>query len=361
MALTKTAGRNENTFDFLRLFAASVVVIAHAQFELGTEVLWNGSQLFDGIGIFFVLSGFLIWQSAERTFDKTGSWNAYFTNRALRILPALYVFAVAMPVVLSALGAMPWSSLFTMDMFVWLGSAFFLLPAYDPHIWASIGTGNMNGHLYTIPAEVSFYIVVPALVYVSRCWGFKWVVAVMAACAFIGPVVGALTDGWPETFVHFTFLERGAYFLAGVVWARYWNRFRNSGLIALVAFAIYAALKVFGPGHDWYSMFQPVLLALPLSYWVIWFGFNGPKALGRLVTKIGDLSYGTYIWHVLILQLLVWQGWVGNWWQVFAVLAISLMVAQVSWRFVEKPALKLKRISSRNRAEDFPPRANATH
>lgn len=348
MRTIASTGR-DNTFDFLRLFAAVVVVIAHAQHELGTQILWNASQLFDGIGMFFIMSGYLIWQSAVSTRQRTGGWVVYFQNRALRILPALYVFALLMPVLLAAMGAMPWRSLISEDMLIWLGSAAFILPAYDPAIWEHVGTGNLNGHLYTIPAEVSFYVAVPLLVWVAKKWGIGWIVGLVGLAAIVGPLVMFFFSGPIATFVHFTFIERAAYFLVGVLAAVFKDRIRLNPWAFVAALGAYFSLKVFGTGQAWFRIVQPLWLAVPLGYAVLYFGHAGPRALRKFTSWFGDLSYGTYIWHVVVIELFVWAGWIGQWWLVLGVLAVSLAAAQVSWRLVEKPSLALKRLTSRNR------------
>ncbi|MDT0168116.1 acyltransferase [Pseudarthrobacter sp. BRE9] len=342
----------DNTFDFLRLFAALVVVLAHAQFELRSELLWNASQLFDGIGMFFVMSGFLVWQSAVSIERRTGSFRVYFQNRALRILPGLYTYALLMPLVLVAVGAIPLQSLLTKDMLIWLGSAAFIVPGYDPAIWAQVGTGNMNGHLYTIPAEVSFYAVVPVLVLMARRWGFRWVVVALSAAAIAGPVLMFFLTGPITVAVHYTFLERAGYFLVGVFAAVYRERIVLSARAFVLALAAYFTLKIFGTGHDWFRVVQPLWLAAPLGYCMLFFGYRGPKGLQRFTSWFGDLSYGTYIWHVLVVELFVWAGWVGHWWQVLAVLCLSLAAAQISWRFIERPALGLKKDSSSRAARE---------
>ena len=87
------SGRNNN-FDFIRFVAASLVIFSHA-YRLATGrgdieplVLFSGSQIWFGhlaVIIFFVISGFLIAQSYERSSNVI----VYFWARALRIIPAL--------------------------------------------------------------------------------------------------------------------------------------------------------------------------------------------------------------------------------------------------------------------------------
>lgn len=336
----------DNTFDFLRLFAASIVVIAHSQFDLHAPFLFGASELFDGIGMFFIMSGMLVYRSGASSFAKTGRWGDFFRNRFLRIAPGIYTFAILAPLILVLVGAITFSSLFDFDMVVWLGSALFLLPNYDPAIWAEVGDGVINGHLYTIPAEVSFYLVVPLLVILAQKFGFRPVLIGMAVIGIVGPTVAHLSGGVVESVIHHTFIERAAFFAAGMFWAKYWGKVPTNWWLFLAALAGYFAVKIFALSSTIIDPLEPLLIAVPLSYVVVVFGYRGPRVLGRLTSRIGDLSFGTYIWHVLVIQLFIWAGWVGQWWLVPVVLLLAWVAAAASWRLVERPALAMKRVST---------------
>jgi peptidoglycan/LPS O-acetylase OafA/YrhL len=89
-------GRQANNFDFIRFVAASFVIITHSYTVLSIPpdndlflILTGGKVTFSEIGvhIFFVLSGYLIYQSyltSRKTID-------YLFKRSLRIFPALFV------------------------------------------------------------------------------------------------------------------------------------------------------------------------------------------------------------------------------------------------------------------------------
>jgi peptidoglycan/LPS O-acetylase OafA/YrhL len=346
-AMTSVEARpnRKNCFDLLRLFAASVVVIAHGQTDLGTdEVLWNSWSLFDGVGMFFVLSGMLVFSSGVSIFERTGSFVNYFRNRYLRIAPGIYAFALLLPLILVVTGLLGVAQLFSFDIVVWLGSAFFLLPNYHPGIWSDVGTGILNGPLYTIPAEISFYLAVPFLVLAARRWGFRIALVAMVILSVLGCVLMYVAPGPIPNIVHHTFLERGAYFTAGMAFAHYWPRMRQSWGLWAVAFAVYLAMKAYLPDGELMNAFQPLLLAIPLAYTLVFFG-NRAAALGGLTKRVGDLSFGTYIWHAVVINLMIEWGWTGDRWAVAAALVIAWIVAAISWHLIEKPALSLKRVS----------------
>lgn len=348
MAVEHARVNRENSLDFLRLFAASVVVLAHSQADFHTSFLWNASQLFDGVGMFFIMSGMLVYRSGESTWARTGRWRDFFWNRYLRVAPGIYVFAVVAPLLLVAGGAVALSKLFTFPLIVWLGSSLLLLPNYDPPTWQHVGTGVINGQLYTIPAEVSFYLIVPLLVLGARRFGFPRMLTGFVLVSIAVSICAAVAGHTAEAIVHHTFVERAGFFAAGMFWAKYRDRVPARWWLFAVACAIYIPVKLFALDTDVLGPLSPFVIAIPLSYMVVFFGYHGPRVLGRLTEKVGDLSYSTYIWHVLVINLLLFHGLAGEWWLVPLTLAVTWCVAWLSWRLVEKPALRLKRVSSRN-------------
>ena len=80
----------------------------------------------------------------------------------------------------------------------------------------------------------------------------------------------------------------------------------------------------------------------------------GVRALGVWpLRKLGEISYGVYLYHLLVLSLLARWG-LGEWeeyihpyvlWPVFA-LAGSVLLATLSWRLVERPLMR-RRVPAR--------------
>jgi len=92
MHLNGSLHARENNFDFLRFFAASLVLLVHSypltgrQPEEPIELLTgyeNGGSF--AVSIFFVISGYLITSS----WLSSSSPTSFLIKRALRILPAL--------------------------------------------------------------------------------------------------------------------------------------------------------------------------------------------------------------------------------------------------------------------------------
>src|SRR5438309_7314404 len=101
----------------LRGIAALLVVFHHSR----THRLWGWLEGWNGVTLFFVLSGFLITTLALREEDALGAlrWRAFFVRRAFRIVPVyvaslgLYVAAMLLLGIGAAhravfLHAVPW-------------------------------------------------------------------------------------------------------------------------------------------------------------------------------------------------------------------------------------------------------------
>jgi peptidoglycan/LPS O-acetylase OafA/YrhL len=344
--------RHLNTFDFLRLFAATTVVVQHATFYFHANFLWdrpNGPYWFyDGVGMFFVMSGLLVYRSADNAIRRTGTWKEYFRNRFLRVAPAIYAYTLVMAVVAIAIGVIPLGQVFSRSMAVWLGTSVFLLPGHEPAALHSFGTGELNGSLWTIPAEVRFYLVVPLLYLLARRIGINRMLLLFVPIAIIAPILADGAEGHLKSVLDHTYLQYIAFFMAGIFWSAWWKRVPHHWSLFATSIAAYIVTTRLLPDTvD--AHLHSVLAAATLSYAILWFGYEGPKVLAGFTHRVGDLSFGTYIWHMPLVNFIIWAGWPTNELMVFVALFGSWGLASASWWLVERPAQKRKRVSERVR------------
>jgi peptidoglycan/LPS O-acetylase OafA/YrhL len=175
----------KNNFDFIRFLAATLVIFSHSYpittGNNGSEpfgILSNGQMTFGelAVSVFFVISGFLITQS----FDRSKNIFYYLKARILRIFPALI-----MVVILSVFFLGPiftdlslknyFSDPQTIDYFktITLYWMQFDLPGV---FQSNIYPGAVNSSLWTLWFEFFFYIVV-AFLGVTKLLN-KWIVLV---------------------------------------------------------------------------------------------------------------------------------------------------------------------------------------
>jgi len=359
-------GHRRNCFDALRLLAALAVVVGHATENLHTSFLWeqgHGDLWFrDGVTAFFIMSGLMIYRSAERCRADGEPWWQFYRNRALRIMPAIYVYALALLVILPLAGALTWSEASSPQFVVFMGSHFALAPVYHPAIFDDFGVGIVNGSLWTIPVEVSFYVIVPLIVLTAARFGFTRALVGVMAFSALGTGLylawgGNAADFMAAKLLMVTFAPYLWFFGLGIIWSRLWPHVSHAGWVAGAAFGLYVVgcairTPLDGPAYELVT----TIAALPLSYFLVWFGYNGPAVLSRVTDRIGDLSFSTYIWHYLVINLAIEAGarsWgVPGTVTILGVIVVSLGIAALSWWLVEKPALGLKHYSLR--AEQAP-------
>lgn len=349
-----------NNFDAVRLAAALCVAIEHTVTHLNTRFLWytpgNGRWFPDSVAVFFILSGGMVYASAASCRRRGKPVRVYLRNRYLRIAPAIYTYLAVIVAVLAAAGFITAATATSPHLAAWAVSHILLAPVYHPTELAGFGVGVVNGSLWTIPVEVGYYLLVPVLVWAAARWGAR---SMLTAAFAVGAasLVGYSALGGQQTsmtvgkLLGVTFLPWLGYFTIGVVATRKWPRLPHRRWWVLAAAVGYGALWLLRR-HVAPEIGQVIALgaALPLAYLTFTVAHHGPAVLRKITEKIGDLSFGVYIWHMPVVNLLIWWGipaGIGGTWLVLAVVAVTVGLAYCSWHTVEKHALRLKRYTSR--------------
>ena len=330
-----------NNFDLLRLGFATTVVLWHCHVLSQADALKVLAPFFSadlGVKGFFVVSGFLVLKSC----DQSSSLRSYFGKRARRIYPAYCAVVAAAFLLGAAFTALPLGEFLLGGGFSYLGwNLVFLnfmsptLPGiFDANPWREV-----NGALWTLKIEVMFYALVPLLLALCRRLGALRVLLALYALSVIytamllhlhasdGRLIWAqLQRQLPGQLTYF--LVGGALYLY-FDWAQ--KNWRALGAIAAVSFLI--CWLSGDPRAD--ALFQPLALGIAVI-----FAAYGLPYLGN-AARFGDLSYGLYIIHFPLIQILVARGYfAANPWQAFFVsVAASVLLALVCWRVIERPFL----------------------
>lgn len=335
--------RRTNNFDLLRLLAAWFVLFSHCYPLTGQPVLdpfarYTGIDTLGGIGvsIFFVLSGYLVTISLERS----SSVFSFAKKRVFRIFPALAVVTVYCA--------------------YWLGPVLTNLPleTYLKHPQTAAYLGNLsawriqyvlpgvfatnplpdvvNGSLWSLPHEIICYLALTAL----------WVLPIPRRVAVTGAVIvlGFLLYSMPpippanphEQYLGSTEVKLGLFFFVGA-WFGMWRTIVRPTLW-LGAILVGVSLAI-SP-----SNVQTVVFVFGFAVFVLALG-GRQGLLPRLPEKMGDWSYGLFLYGFPVQQVLAMFGLANAGIAVFAMAstAISLAFAGLSWFWVEKPALALGR------------------
>ena len=160
--LPQQSAEHTNNFDLIRLFAALQVAAVHCATHLNAKGPWlEVFSLFPGVPVFFFISGFLIFQSWSNI--RQNRVFIFFTNRSLRIFPALYFCVGLSSISLYLSGYLSISELIQPQFWIWVLSQITAFQFFNPEFLRGYGVGVVNGSLWTIAVELQFYFLTPLL------------------------------------------------------------------------------------------------------------------------------------------------------------------------------------------------------
>ncbi|MDR3470149.1 MAG: acyltransferase [Devosia sp.] len=151
--------------DFLRALACLLVFAHHTTLRLNFDALtggWRAYYLFSnmgafGVGIFFLLSGFLLSRPFWLAYDAGApmpSLATYAIRRAARIMPGYYVALTATLL----LAALVFGTPFSPDIIQRYVAGLFFLGEFH---WLTLFPAEVNGPLWSIGMEVASYVLLP--------------------------------------------------------------------------------------------------------------------------------------------------------------------------------------------------------
>jgi peptidoglycan/LPS O-acetylase OafA/YrhL len=336
--LSALAHGRDNNFQLIRLLSATAVVLFHSYALTNhweDEPLWQRIPELNlgalGVGCFFVISGYLITQS----WLARGRILPFVAARVLRIYPAL-IGAVVLSLILAGFSsALDWRSFLahpqTVDFVLHVTPAWemrYRLPGAFP---TNPMPHDVNGSLWTLPIELRLYIAV-LIVGVAGLLARR-LVWLAALCALL-----ALYLWHPEWFPWppYDLATRGLVlmFALGSL-ASVW---RGAMPVSLTVAAVALLLVIFNPA----GLARGVLFAPLLAYIVLVVAYH-PRLTWPAFNRLGDYSYGVYVYSFPIQQTLIERIPGIEPVPLFALaLPLTLVVAVLSWHYIERPALGLK-------------------
>ena len=344
--------------DGVRALAVLGVLLYHG------DLTWMQGG-FLGVDVFFVLSGFLITSLITEEFERTGRINfgKFYLGRARRLLPALLLMLFVVGLV-AAIFYRESAYAFRQDA---LASLLYVTNWWyivaDQSYFEAIGRPAFLQHLWSLAVEEQFYLIWPAIAFVLLKWrGRRAVFYVAISAALISTawmIALSLRNGYPleadPSRAYFGSDTHVMGLLLGAALAMVWRPGRLSRHLTAGAKAIITALGVFALlGVVWFYLqvgeYSPFLyrggffvlsaivcvLIAAASHPGVPFG---PILGAQPMRYIGQRSYGLYLWHwpIFVITRPGLDVPVTGAWNFALRMALTFLVAELSYRFVEIP------------------------
>ena len=331
--------KHRQDIDGLRAVAVIPVVLYH----MGLTAFGGG---FVGVDVFFVISGFLITSMITEELRRGRfSIRTFYERRIRRIFPALFTVLLVTAVLAAFIlmpadfasfsGSLVATALFGSNIFFYKKAGYFGDEAHTKPLL----------HTWSLSVEEQYYLFFPLLLLlIHRKASGRWTPWILG----LGGVSFAASVWGVERYPEATFyllptraweLFLGALLALGAVPAlrAQWQR-ELAAVLGVVLLAV--GFCTFGgipfPGA---AALVPCLGA----GLVIFAGTDGTTRVSRLLSHrtlvfVGLISYSLYLWHWPLLSLgrhltgtplTLAQAW--------GLVALSLMAATLSWRYVEQP------------------------
>ena len=322
-----------------------------------------------GVPLFFVLSGYLLGGKLLGASLDSRTLSRYWSRRFLRIYPAVWL---QLPVLL---------------LIAWWLPELMRFPDWDAllrnaTLWIHLPpwmTKPLNGVWWTLPVELMFYIVLPAIVVLSRRIGMAATVAVAFAITVawrIAVIVHYGDQGYGgREFITSALPGSLASFVLGMALNQVPKRLTQRQTLTLLGFSLLAwllltewvvdNLATYWSGSWIFVVWDPIMYTLIATLvFVVLHGDRIAQALSaRWLVWLGEISFGLYLWHFPVVRILdhLYGTQLASAPGSIAALALCLgatiPLAAISYYLVERPVMGWGRRAFANAPGSDPSRA----
>lgn len=317
--------KKKNCLNLIRLIAATQVFVGHVipEFNLVLPVwldwLLRPLFVFEGVPVFFCLSGFLLWDSIART----PSFGIFLKKRVFRLYPELWGGVLVNCVVMIVLFA---KSIEWIPFIIFQITQGTILQFWTPDSLRAYATGTPNGPLWTICVMIQAYIALWFFHKLLHKKGLKrWIVVLVITTLLnlLRPLTEAYVPGMVYKLSFYLFASHIWLFLVGAFMSEYFDQI----IVWLkrfwwLALAISQVAMYTGFDYGTYGTLKGLFLGIG----VIGLGYVLPK-----LTVKYDFSYGLYIYHMIVVNAMVALGCQNDVLWMFVSYALSLTLAAISY------------------------------
>ncbi|QRZ61199.1 acyltransferase [Rothia sp. ZJ932] len=340
MSLKSELLQRGNSLNIIRLLMAILVIVDHARLQITANFSERYAFPYSSfaVGVFFIISGFLIFHSTQK-----GNPFSYMWRRGLRIFPGywgslLVVAFIFAPINIIVAGE-TWSPESSLNHV--LGNFSLISPWWRWDVQGSPYNvplpGLWNSPLWTLRYEILSYGLLVFFASSSRLRAYQKAIVPIIFCLLMG--FGAYSNVDPN-FIPFlkNFFDLGSYFLAGSLIYVYSDKLKIMKEYAILSLVLGLSLQLVSEEQDFYIYLSKLFIAYSVLQ-------LGAIVKTDFASKI-DISYGVYIYAWPVQQMLIFFG-SANWGvviNIFLTLILTIPIAWISWRYIEKPCLRSKDI-----------------
>lgn len=338
-SLEEHLNARDNNFNIIRMLASIAVIFSHS------FILANGpsdgadpfAKIFGfslsslAVDTFFIISGLLV----TKSLIERNSTIFFILSRAFRIFPGLIIAVLFSALIIGPLV----TELLFIDYIVHPDTKSFIyrnIYIFDNVIQFSLPgvflnlpyKFAVNGSLWTLPWELYAYTSIFSLYLLSRVYYkiFFSVTLIIIYSVFFNDIYSEVE----MQLVSPTYLKLFVMFYSGVAFYLFRSHIKLSIPLFFIVISAYFLIKDF--------QFSSLLFPFVLSYSIISLAYLF-RGILTSYNKLGDYSYGTYIYAFPIQQLLVLYLSPTGWGLFFLSTLITLILAIASWHFIEKPSM----------------------
>lgn len=375
------------SLDILRFLAFMLVFVSHASLFFGynntspkwekfREIFLTHGDL--GVTFFFVLSGFLITYLLMSEKYQNGEINIkkFYMRRLLRIWPVYFITIViavfVLPYFVELIGM---RDKLPFDIFANLGS----------YPWYVFFIGNFNmfintppsvtlAILWSISVEEQFYLLWPLIVKLIKQ---KYLPTLLALVVLISIIYRFTYASEYNTVKYSTFSVMSDLAIGCAVawlffeksritmWAKNLSHVKSFFLYySTLIILILSRSLIYGVNPEWARRtliaIEPVIFAILFSFIIARLAglrdhfITGRHPIQKMFVYLGQISYGLYCYHMIALVLVLTIFYQGGYESIYqsipnllvvfgSTLFIAIIAAMVSYHFIEKRILKLKK------------------
>lgn len=331
-----------------------LAVIGVMLFHLKSKPWFPGGSL--GVDVFFVLSGFLITTLLLQEWAATGTirLRQFYMRRALRLLPAMFAFLTLYAFITLVVGGA-----FTGPQNPAAVAVLVVSSALYCVNWVAALGGqlpNSTSHLWSLAVEEQYYLVWPGLLLVMLRLGFR--PGTIAILTLAIALLSAAMPYWYESASYRRLYYGTDFRLQALLLGSLGGQLYATGLIrpstvsrkwfrvALLLALAFLGYWLFSLHHRSEFLFTGLYFPISVSGTIVVVactylrsGLAHKVLASKVLVYVGQRSYALYLWN---LPIAYWLRSLEPVEHVIVAGALSFVAAEVSYRIVERPALRLK-------------------